>query len=101
MRRESAWKSPLIRLNSVVLPAPFGPRMPSVSPSATDSVMLSVTLRAPKLLLTFSRARIAAIVILCRRHFGSGLPLPSRDRGTLEAQRVGRGGLYQLEFTSS
>jgi hypothetical protein len=41
-----------MRLNSVVLPAPFGPRMPSVSPSVTDSEIASVTLSAPYDLLT-------------------------------------------------
>src|SRR5262245_47944153 len=52
MRPASTLRSPLIRLNSVVLPAPFGPRMPSVSPARTASVMSSVTFSAPKLLLT-------------------------------------------------
>src|SRR5882672_3962092 len=57
-RPASARRSPLIRLNSVVLPAPFGPSTPSVSPAATDSEMLSATLSAPKLLQTPSRARM-------------------------------------------
>ena len=39
--------APVISENSVVLPAPFGPMMPSASPSATDSEMSSVTTSEP------------------------------------------------------
>src|SRR5215510_8872881 len=51
-RPASARASPPIRLNSVVLPAPLGPRMPSVSPASTASETSSVTFSAPKDLLT-------------------------------------------------
>src|SRR6185369_7429772 len=52
MRPVSTRTSPQIRLNSVVLPAPLGPRMPSVSPASTASEIESVTFSAPKDLLT-------------------------------------------------
>src|ERR1700675_3297699 len=41
---------PAIRLNSVVLPAPFGPMMPSASPGATDRSISSAAMTDPKLL---------------------------------------------------
>src|SRR5256885_6216936 len=47
MRPRSQRTSPEIRLNRVVLPAPLGPRMPSVSPASTASEMSSVTFSAP------------------------------------------------------
>src|SRR5881227_4164837 len=47
MRPASTRASPETRLNSVVLPAPLGPRMPSVSPASTASEMSSVTFSAP------------------------------------------------------
>src|SRR5690349_11448483 len=61
MRPASGRNCPLTRLKSVVLPAPLGPRIPSVSPSATAKDIPSVTRRAPKLFDTACRARIAAI----------------------------------------
>src|SRR5438552_17056024 len=48
MRTASTRASPETRLNSVVLPAPLGPRMPSVSPASTASETSSVTFSAPK-----------------------------------------------------
>ena len=39
--------APVISENSVVLPAPFGPMMPSASPSAIDSETPSVTTSEP------------------------------------------------------
>ena len=39
--------SPVIKLNIVVLPAPFGPITPSASPSATVSLTVSTALSAP------------------------------------------------------
>src|SRR5258706_10144571 len=85
-RPASARKSPLMRLNSVVLPAPLGPRMPSVSPRVTDNEMPSVTLSAPKLLLTFSSASIATVLLLYLP-----LRLPSgggEGRGKVEGQEI-------------
>ncbi|MDT4830779.1 hypothetical protein FQZ97_642550 [compost metagenome] len=38
---------PAIRLNSVLLPAPFGPMMPSASPGASARLMSSVTFTEP------------------------------------------------------
>src|SRR6266481_6304665 len=41
---------PAIRLKSVVLPAPFGPMMPSASPGATDRSTSSAATTEPKVL---------------------------------------------------
>ena len=43
----SCLTNPLMTLNSVVLPAPLGPRMPSVVPWSTASEIWSVTFSAP------------------------------------------------------
>ena len=48
----SILRSPLIRLNSVVLPAPFGPRMPRTSPGRTSKLTSCSTRTAPKDLLS-------------------------------------------------
>src|SRR5215472_5467171 len=55
---------PLTMPNSVVLPAPFGPMMPSASPSPSARSMASATTMAPKRLLTFSSARSGAVIRL-------------------------------------
>src|SRR5580704_14724070 len=75
---------PAIRLKSVVLPAPFGPIMPSASPGATDRSISSAAITEPKVLrrpLIFSmrltnrneianlrRARSARLVLLSTNH---------------------------------
>src|SRR5437763_15042939 len=61
MRPASGRSWPLTRLKRVVFPAPLGPRIPSVSPSATAKEIPSVTRRAPKLFETATRVRIAAM----------------------------------------
>src|SRR5579872_7033453 len=55
---------PLMMPNSVVLPAPFGPMMPSASPAPSARSMRSATTIAPKRLPTFSSARIGALIRL-------------------------------------
>src|SRR6516225_4883074 len=52
---------PLAMPNSVVLPAPFGPMMPSASPSARARSSARATTTAPKLLEIFSKARMAGM----------------------------------------
>src|SRR3954466_8605953 len=56
--------TPAIRLNSVLLPAPFGPMMPSTSPGQTASERSSITRSLPKLRLspaTSSSTPLAAV----------------------------------------
>src|SRR6516165_12506323 len=53
--------SPLMRLNSVLLPAPFGPSIPSASPSPTSNDKSSTARRAPKFRDTPSTRRRGAI----------------------------------------
>src|SRR5262249_21631422 len=52
---------PLAIPNSVVLPAPFGPMMPSASPSARARSSARATTTAPKRLEIFSKARMAGM----------------------------------------
>ena len=51
-------KTPVIRLNTVVLPAPFGPISAVRVPRRTAKDKSSMTLRPPKRLLTQSRRRM-------------------------------------------
>ena len=48
MEPESGVSSPVIRLNSVVLPAPLGPMISRRSPGATSRLTLLVTCKPPK-----------------------------------------------------
>ena len=70
-RPESGATVPVIMPNSVVLPAPFGPMMPSASPSPSERSMPFATTTAPKRLEIFSRVRI--VDTAPRRH------LPARS----------------------
>src|SRR5262245_42656731 len=47
--------------NNVVLPAPFGPMMPSASPSASTRSIACATITAPNRLEIFSKARMEAM----------------------------------------
>src|SRR5262249_12174692 len=57
---------PLIMPNSVVLPAPFGPIMPSASPGASARSRRSATTIAPKRLEIFSSASSGAVMLSLR-----------------------------------
>lgn len=48
MNPASDFKDPVIKLNSDVLPAPFGPKMPIASPDDTSKDVSSATTTAPK-----------------------------------------------------
>jgi len=48
----SACSLPVIRRNSVDLPAPFGPMMPTIAPAGTLKLRSSISIRSPKDLLT-------------------------------------------------
>src|SRR5262245_43095174 len=52
-----AGKSPVITLNSVVLPAPFAPITARRSPAATENETFSIARSAPNALVTPSRTR--------------------------------------------
>src|SRR5262245_41165131 len=53
----SAESTPFSTLKSVVLPAPFGPMIPTISPSATAKLTSLTAFRPPKLRDTFSTKR--------------------------------------------
>src|SRR3954463_14151627 len=61
MLPESGSSMPVSWLMSVVLPAPFGPMMASVSPSRTSRSTPSVARSAPKL---FTNARTSSIRLI-------------------------------------
>src|SRR3990172_3000849 len=84
---EEGLKSPLIRLNRVVFPAPFGPISAAISPSATAKFTSWSTRRPPKFLLTPVPSSSGRVPTgpppltnkdplferrLCRRHPGGG-----------------------------
>src|ERR1019366_8344900 len=73
---ESGWMKPEIRLNSVVLPAPFGPITARISPGETSKLTSSTAARPPNRL---DRSRTARI----------GVTAHSRS---LHRPRLGRGG---------
>ena len=58
---------PVTMPNSVVLPAPFGPMMPSASPRNSVRSMPSATTTAPKRLEIFSRESRQACDLRCMR----------------------------------
>src|SRR5690349_6479037 len=65
--------------NSVVLPAPFGPMMPSASPSSSARLIPSAMTIAPKRLEIFSRARMVGMPELrsphgAKRNAGKAVP---------------------------
>src|SRR5438093_383962 len=60
-RPASAATVPVMIPNNVVLPAPFGPMMPSASPGASARSSPSAITTAPKRLEIFSRARMGDI----------------------------------------
>src|SRR5262245_24833071 len=62
-------RSPAIRLNSVVFPAPFGPMMPSASPCMTSRSIASAALTEPK-----ERVRPLSSRRFMRRRPHPGLP---------------------------
>src|SRR6202047_178228 len=93
----SGARPPAIRLKSVVLPAPFGPMMPSASPGATDRSISSAAITEPKVLrrpLIFSmRLSLATrwtnrnLIANLRRAGSARLVLLSTDRLHLAAGR--------------
>src|ERR1700737_4783560 len=60
-RPEPGRSIPVMRLNSVDLPAPFGPMKPSASPDASRRSMRSATTMAPNALETALSSSIVAL----------------------------------------
>ena len=56
----SADSTPFSTLNSVVLPAPFGPMMPRISPSAIEKLTSLTAFRPPKARDRFSTSSSGA-----------------------------------------
>src|SRR3954453_7205060 len=61
MRPAAGRYTPLIRLNTVDLPAPLGPIRPRISPSSTLNVRLETASRPPKRLLSAMTSSTALI----------------------------------------
>src|SRR5512144_149925 len=70
----SGFTNPVMRLKTVVFPAPLGPIKKTISPSSTWKLTSLVASRPPKRLLTFSNSRIRAIALSLHRPDGAGLP---------------------------
>src|SRR5579859_2101022 len=112
----SGARSPEIRPNRLVLPAPFGPTIPTVSPGPTASDRLSATTTRPNRFATPSSSSRGLIIRLLvgrqqvagglhagqqrvvddlhlQRELGSLLPLHADGRGDRHARRrvLGRG----------
>src|SRR5262249_33800128 len=70
---ESGFTYPVMRLKTVVFPAPLGPMRKTISPSSTWKLTSLVASSPPKRLLTFSNSRIRAIALSLHRADGAGL----------------------------
>ena len=96
---------PLITLNRVVLPAPFGPITPWIWPGATSSVMPSSTVRPPKRLVSASTARIGALTtgrrVRSRRRRAPERPRDQPSPAPLEAQALSQGGSWNSALACS
>src|ERR1700749_3298758 len=92
MRPLLGGNTPPIRLNSVLLPAPFGPRMPRISPASTVRLRPSITRRPPN-----DRDRAAMISIVggsvtlnSNHRFGNALQRHVRHLGVLDDNQFQR-----------
>src|SRR5437764_10004400 len=73
-------------LNSVVLPAPFGPMMPSSSPACTASVTLRTAVRPPNRLVTLSSCSIGPAHTEPGGDPGEALGCPAHDEDEHDAE---------------
>src|SRR5262245_43113563 len=80
----SGESSPVIRLNSVVFPAPLGPMMSRRSPGSTDRLTPAVTRRPPN---DLSRSFTASAVIV-----GGDYPTALTCPGPMPRTRPSQGG---------
>src|SRR2546421_286381 len=72
-------------LNSVVLPAPFGPMMPSSSPACTSRVTLRTAVRPPNRFVTFSSWSIGPSHAKPRGDSGEALGCEAHDEDEHDA----------------
>src|SRR3984957_8759125 len=89
-------KSPVMALNSVVLPAPFEPMMARRSLAATRKVMPDSATRAPKCRATLSSSRACA-PDSCRRAATDTSDTLVSQIGLLRAARIVAAGLPERE----
>src|SRR5262245_16066511 len=80
-----AGKSPVITLNSVVLPAPFAPITARRSPAATENETFSIARSAPKARVTPWRTRASPPPVLGAVGF---IPRTDLEVGGRNAQRL-------------
>src|ERR1700683_2899681 len=82
---------PVMRLNSVDLPAPFGPIMPSASPGATSRCESSTAFSEPNDLFRLSSVRITRPPSeVAAAHFWTALPISLSQRATGSPARTRR-----------
>src|ERR1700748_3529918 len=96
MRPAVVTKSPVMALNSVVLPAPFEPMMARRSLAATRKVMPDSATRAPKCRATLSSSRACA-PDSCRRAATDTSDTLVSQIGLLRAARIVAAGLAERE----
>src|SRR5262245_37700714 len=93
-RPASAATVPVMMPNSVVLPAPFGPMIPSASPCASARSSPSAMTMAPKRLEIFSRARMDGMTIeqtRCRPREGGDPYFAASPLFEISATSLGHG----------
>src|SRR6516162_7180597 len=84
---EVAGKIPVIKLNRVVLPAPFGPMMALRSPGMILNVTSRTARRPPKLFESARSSRTGSPPVACASVFTSGsLPIASEATGARETE---------------
>src|SRR5262249_21215707 len=84
---EVAGKIPVIKLNRVVLPAPFGPMMALRSPGMILSVTSRTARKPPKLFGSARSSRTGSPPFACASVFTSGsLPIASEATGAHETE---------------
>src|SRR3954451_10482613 len=87
-RPDVAGKKPVRIFIVVLLPAPFGPRKPTISPRATSKFRLSTAVKSANFLVSFS-----TLIIMGRG--GGGGRLRGRGRG-----RLARGEGHRLQLAN-
>src|SRR6516165_4719557 len=93
------YRSPEMRPNRLVLPAPFGPTIPTVSPGPTANDRSSATTTWPNRFVTRSSSSSGLVIRLCVGRVQVGGDLRLRQQGVvddLHLQRVLAGPLLPL-----
>src|SRR3954468_971836 len=94
IRPEFGARSPVITLNSVVLPAPFGPMSPVTWPGAADSETSSTATLPPKRTMTSSTSSCAIQLHIAHAERGVDLANVLGSERTGDADPLERHGFF-------